>query len=408
MVRILAWAAWGLLGLVTSCLSYLFLLALASARQPRPDPPARPSHRFAVAIPAHNEEATIARTVERLQEQDYPADLFDVFIVADNCTDNTAEAALATGAICFERHNAEQRGKGYALAWLFERILNQHPPYDAIVVFDADTVVDPGLLRVMDAKLCEGCQVIQGNHVISNPTQGWFAAIMYIAFVMDNRLRNWGRSSLGLSPKLMGDAMCFSREILTRYPWEASSLTEDSEYRALLLLNGVRVVFAPNAIAYGEMVTSLGAARHQRARWMHGRADVTRRLAPRLLAAGLRNRNPAQIDGAIEQWMPSFSTLVVIALASTGLWGLLARFTRQAIPRKWLAAVWAGFAVYPPLGLLLERAPLKLYVYLAFAPFYVAWRTGLRVWVRVQRGSNVWVRTPRSTETSTVKQEAMR
>ena len=399
MTLILTVLVLSLQGLVALCLAYLYLLALAGVRQPRLDLSQRPGHRFAVAIPAHNEEATIGRTVRRLQGQDYPSDLVEIFVVADNCHDDTATAAREAGAICLERHDLTKRGKGYALAWLFQRILGQQPGYDAIVVFDADTIVDTGFLRVMDAMLRQGHQVIQGKHVIANPARGWFAAVMYTAFIMDNRLRNLGRSNLGLSCKLMGDAMCFARQVLEVYPWQAASQTEDAEYQATLLLNGIRVIFAPQAIAYGEMVTSLGAAHHQRARWMRGRAEVSRQLAPRLLRSGLRHLDWLQLDGAIELMMPSYSTLLMMALLTTGLWVVLPEVAR-GLSWPWLVVTWAGFLAYPPLGLLLERAPARLYLYLAFAPFYTLWRTWLRLWVRFRRGSITWVRTPRSIKTT--------
>ncbi len=382
-------------GLVTLCLLYLYVLALGGIRQ-APVVSSKPRHRFAIAIPAHNEQATIGRTVIRLKEQDYPKDLFDIWVVADNCEDGTAAAAGEAGALCRERRDPAQRGKGFALAWLLHHILDHRPAYDAVVVFDADTIVDARFLRVMDAHLSQGHQVLQGKHVIANPAQGWFAAVMYMAFVMDNRLRNLGRSNLGLSSKLMGDAMCFARPVLEAHPWGATSQTEDAEYWATLLLNGMRAVFAPHAIAYGEMVTSLKSAQNQRARWMRGRAQVSGQLAPWLLRSGLSHLNWRQVDAAIELVMPSYSTLVMVALLATALWAV----APGVLPWFWFAATWAGLLAYPLLGLLLERAPARLYLYLAFAPFYALWRTWLRIWIRFRRGSAIWVRTPRSTETA--------
>ena len=107
---------------------------------------------------------------------------------------------------------------------------------------------------------------LEPDDTIDSALEKMKVAGLRIAFVMDNRLRNLGRSNLGLSSKLMGDAMCFARGVLEAYPWGASSLTEDAEYRAHLLQHNIRVFFAPDARAYGEMVNSLSAARHQRAR----------------------------------------------------------------------------------------------------------------------------------------------
>jgi len=386
-------------GLILFRLAYSYVLALAALRRPPLDLPRSPSHRLAVAIPAHNEEAAIGRTVSHLGQQDYPSDLFDIFVVADNCRDDTASVAREAGAICLERNSLAERGKGYALAWLFQCIFGCQARYDAVVVFDADTFVDTRFLRVMDAMLSQGSLVIQGKHVIANPTQGWYAAIMYIAFAMENRLRNLGRSNLGLSSKLMGDAMCFARQVLEAYPWQAVSQAEDSEYWTTLLLNGIHVVFAPQAIAYGEMVTTLRTAHHQRARWMRGRAQAARQAALRLLSTGLRHLDWPQLDGALALMMPSYSSLLVLALLSTALWFILPQFTHSS-SWPWWALTWVGLLIYPPLALLLERAPARLHLYLLSAPFYAFWRTCLRLWTRFGRSDTTWVRTPRSTETA--------
>jgi len=213
------------LAIVTLCLVYLLVLALAGIKRPLWSMPDSPRHRFAIAIPAHNEEGTIGSTLDQLHRQNYPPELFDIYVACDNCSDSTALEVRAHGGIACERIDSKQRGKGYALAWLYPHILAAPQAYHAIVVFDADSQADPGFLRAMAAALAAGHRVAQGQHIIANPTAGWFPAVMFTAFAMDNRLRNLGRSNLGLSSKLMGDGMCFAREVLERHPWQAASLT---------------------------------------------------------------------------------------------------------------------------------------------------------------------------------------
>ena len=129
--------------------------------------------------------------------------------------------------------------------------------------------------------------------------------------------------------------MCFAREVLERFPWTMASLTEDAEYQALLLREGIRVTFVPDALSYGEIPTSLAAARKQRSRWMYGRAEVARRLAPVLLHSGLRRRSLVQLDGVIEQVMPSYSTLLMlcslVALIGGSLDLLVGGFVRDLL-----------------------------------------------------------------------------
>jgi cellulose synthase/poly-beta-1,6-N-acetylglucosamine synthase-like glycosyltransferase len=333
----------------------------------------------------------------QLGQQDYPSELYDLYVVCDNCTDDTAAKVRSHEGFALERTDQERRGKGYALAWLYERILASRQSYQAVVVFDADSQVDPNFLRAMDAVLAKGHQVAQGQHIIANADAGWFPAAMFLSFAMDNRLRNLGRSNLGLSSKLMGDGMCFTRQVLETHPWQATSLTEDAEYQSILLLNGVRVVFVPQAKTLGRIVTNLSIARRQRSRWMHGRADVARQLAPRLLRSGLSNGDLAQIDGAIERVMPSFSTLLISATLLTVLWAISPGVSAR-LPWLWIASLWPALAIYPLLALVLERAPWKLYLYLAYAPIYVLWRTGVRLLVRFQPKQTRWFRTPRTHE----------
>jgi cellulose synthase/poly-beta-1,6-N-acetylglucosamine synthase-like glycosyltransferase len=384
-----------LLVLVSLCLGYLYFLILASILRRRAPISDRPVHAFAIAIPAHNEEEIIGTTVDHLLQLDYPRDMYDIHVVSDNSTDRTAEIVRRRGVQCWERFDEARRSKGYALAWLFERLLCHERAYDAIVVFDADSRVAASFLRVMDAGLCQGRQVLQGRHVIANPGDNWYTATMYIIFVLYN-LHNTGRSNLGFSARLMGDGMCFAREVLERFPWTTVGLTEDAEYQALLLLEDIRVAFAPDALSYGEIPTSLAAARRQRSRWMYGRAEVARRLVPVLLQSGLRRLSLVQLDGVIEQVMPSYSTLLTlwgaVALIGGGLDLLVGGF---AMLWGWVLGLGIALALHPVLGLLLAGAPRSLYVYLAFAPFYVLWRTAIRLRVRLQQGPMGWVRTPR-------------
>ena len=219
-------------------LGYLLVLAVASTRRPVAVPGREPSTRFVIAIPAHDEASVIRATVENMSALHYPADRFSIHIVADHCSDNTAVLARQAGAIVHERNEGPRMGKGAALAWLFLRILEN--PCDAVVVFDSDTQADPDFLRLMDARLAQGAQVVQGQHIIRNPGSGWFPALAWAMFLIDNRFQNLGRSNLGWSAKNMGDSICLRADVLRRLGWGAG-LTEDYQLRQLLLLAGIKM-----------------------------------------------------------------------------------------------------------------------------------------------------------------------
>lgn len=378
--------------LIAIGVSYLWILALASIRTSRLEGGAVARHRFAIATPAHDEAAVIGRTVSTLRQLDYPNNLYDIFVVADHCTDRTAELARQQGVICYERHEEPRRSKGAALAWLFQHILAVGTPHDAVVVFDADTQVDAGFLRAMDARLSAGEEAIQGRHCISNPHHGWFSALTWAMFMVDNRFQNQGRSNLGLSAKLMGDSICFRADLLERLGWSTEGLTEDYEFRMRLLLEGVRIRYEPAAIAYGEAPATWSAARAQRSRWLKGTHEASKHYGQTMLREGLRRRNLALLDGAAQSLLPSYSTLTLISVV-----GLIAHLALGSAVAPGLAYGWLVLVlllgVYPLFGLALERAPFLAYLVILSGPVFIAWRTWLSLVSRFGRRKVTWVRT---------------
>ena len=134
------------------------------------------NHKFMAIIPAHNEEAVISNLIESLKKQDYPQDLLDIYVIADNCTDSTAKVAKEAGAIVYERFDPEHKTKGYAMNWFLDQKIKENAPYDAFCVFDADNIADPEFIKNMNKKLCQGEEVVQGYRDIKNPTDNWITA----------------------------------------------------------------------------------------------------------------------------------------------------------------------------------------------------------------------------------------
>lgn len=377
-------------------LGYLLLLAVASARRPSPHeaPGRQPATHFAVAIPAHDERNVIGRTIRGMRDLDYPEVLFAVHVAADHCSDDTAELARQAGAIVHERNEGPRTGKGAALSWLFGRVLSDGL-WDAVVVFDADTRVDARFLRVMDGRLAEGEQVVQGQHIISNPDDGWFPALTWAMFIVDNRYRNLGRANLGWSAMNMGDSICFRAETLRQTGW-GSGLTEDYQLRHQLLLEGIRIAYEPRAKGYGEAPATWSQAQLQRARWLRGTSDASAQFARRLLVEGIRRRDGALLDGALQARLPSYSTLTLVS----GLWlavQLLANWLVGPVFRWYVVGAWAAgigiLWVYPLFGLALERAPLRAYLAMLSGPIFVLWRTYIALVARLGTHRVPWIRT---------------
>jgi len=385
-----------LLLLLAFPLSYLLLLLIGAIRSaPKPNLHSRsPSTRFMIVIPAHNEAAVIKTTVSRLLAVDYPAHLFSIHILADHCSDSTADIAKQAGAVVHERNEGPRSGKGAALSWLFQRILKKRQ-CDAVIIFDADTRVDAEFLRVMDWRLARGEQVIQGQHVIRNPEQGWFPALTWSMFLIDNRFQNLGRSNIGWSAKNMGDSICFRVDILHQLGW-GEGLTEDYHLRHKLLLNGIRIVYEPAAIGYGEAPVTWLRARAQRARWLRGTRDSSQQFVRHLILEGMKRHNIAMLDGAIQASFPSYSTLSLLSLILLVIQVLINYWIKDIFPWP-LIGVWAAMVavllIYPLIGLALERAPVRAYIAILLGPYFIFWRTWLAFISRFGRKQVTWIRT---------------
>ena len=272
-----------------------------------------PKKSFALIVAAHNEEVVIEDIIESLKLIDYPKDLYDTFVIADNCTDKTAERARSRGAIVFERFDKTRRGKGYALEWMFDKIFKMEKKYDSVVIFDADNLASKNFLKEMNKKLCEGYKVVQGYLDSKNPNDTWITGSYSIAFWTSNRMFQLSRNNLGLSNQLGGTGFCIDTNTLMELGWGATCLTEDLEFTCKLVLNGHRVGWAHDAVIYDEKPLKLAQSWWQRKRWMQGFADVSHRYFFKLLWKAIRDRSFTALDCALYSVQPIVIILVGVA-----------------------------------------------------------------------------------------------
>lgn len=361
------------------------LAAAATVRRDAPAPvPEGGGPRFVVIVPAHDEEAGIAATVESLRAAGCTPS-----VVADNCSDATADRARAAGAEVWERHEPDRRGKGEALAWAFDRLPEGT---GAVAVVDADCVVSPNLLEALGARLAAGARAVQASYVVANPDESTSAAARFAGFALINHVRPLGKSALGLSCGLLGSGMAFDRPLLREVPWTAFEVTEDSGYHLRLVEAGVRVEFAPEASVASAMPTTLEAAESQRERWEAGAWQLARSRVPELVATGLRERDPNCLHAGIELLVPPQSLI----MAANGAVAILATAARAHAARRIATAALAGQVVFVLAGLRVANAPPSVYRALATAPLLAARNAGL--YTRLARGwrPSGWVRTRRA------------
>ena len=224
-------------------------------------------HRFIIALPANNEEGVIGNLIKSLQMQDYDKSLYDIYVIADNCTDGTANVARENGAIVYERFDENKKTKGYALNWFLDIMKDKKDYYDALLVFDADNVVDKNFLNVMNKKLCQGEVLVQGYRDIKNPTDTWVSGGYAIFYWTMNRLYHLARYNIGLSPLINGTAFMVKWDILIDEGWNTKTLTEDIEFALINISKGVKLGWAKDAIVYDEQPLTFKQSWKQRERW---------------------------------------------------------------------------------------------------------------------------------------------
>lgn len=395
---ILESALWGLGALIALMVSYLLLLTVAAWVAPRrckTVPPAA-RNRFVFLVPAHNEEVLLPKLLENLNNLAYPKTLYAVHVVADNCTDSTATLARARGVHVHERFDQVEIGKGYALQWLLQRIVESGQPFDAAVIVDADSLVSANFLRVMDAHLQQGAKVVQCYDGVLHPDRSWAVSLRAAAMAVLNYVRPQGRMVLGGSAGLKGNGMVFHHDILKRYAWSAS-VTEDIEYHMTLILQGIRVHFAPDAVVLAEMPETLANSHTQNVRWEQGRLEMARHYIPKLLHAAIRPGSAAGrkasfifVDALMELLVPPFAVLMALSLLFTvgAFW-----LGNGAL---WLAGyILLGQVLYLLTGLLLTNAPAKVYLAFLYLPMFMVWKLWLYVRVFFKLEQQGWVRAVR-------------
>ncbi len=381
---------------------YYFVLAFFGLWRRKETNIYAPQKIFAIVIAAHNEEKVIGQLLENLHVLKYPSNLYDIFVVADNCTDHTASIAQAAGAIVYERFNLEQRGKGYALEWIFGKIFRLKRKYDAIVVFDADNLVHPNFLAEMNNRLCKGERIIQGYLDAKNPNDTWIAGTFAISFWVVNHIWHLAKYNLGLSSVLGGTGMCIATEVLYKYGWGATCLTEDMEFTMKALLNGIRTTWAHAAIVYDEKPLTFKQSWHQRKRWAQGHFDVAGRYIPSLLYEGIRTRNLSILDGILHLLQPHFLIMSTLFVLLSYVYHIVPFYTNilyMILPVEVWTIIAIGQYVFPMIVLLKIRSHWKSWFYLILYPLFIYtwipitflgfWHRNKREWSHTQHTRNL-------------------
>jgi len=352
--------------------------------------PVRPT--VAVVIPAHDERSMIGRTVAQIRSQLRAEDR--LLVVADNCTDDTAQRAADHGAEVVERRDLQRRGKGYALDYGIHHLAKTEPP-DVIVFVDADCDLGAGAIDRIAALSAGTRRPVQAKYLMREvPAAGPIDRIAQFAWRVKNLLRPLGYHQLGLPCPLMGTAMVFPWPVIHGLDLATGHLAEDQKMGADLALAGSAPLFCPEACVISQFPATDDAKSKQRTRWEHGHLAVIRDYVPRLLSKAIRRRDPSLLAFALDLAVPPLSLLVSL-LALLGCvsvaWML---FTGRAAPLVVVAA--AVTMLVCAIGLAWVRAgrdlirPRELFAIARYCalriPSFLRFLAGRQIaWIRTER-----------------------
>lgn len=354
-----------LVWLITIFWLYQIMISLCSLVKLKEKPlKVKKDHKFMAIIPAHNEEAVIGNLVESLKNQNYNKELYDIYVIADNCTDNTAKIAKEAGAIVYERYHETKKTKGYALDWFLQQKIREDAQYDAICIFDADNIVDKNFIKAMNKKLCQGEEVVQGYRDIKNPTDNWITSGYALFYWTMHRFYHLARYNLGLSPLLNGTGFMVSFDIIKENGgWKTVTLTEDIEFSLQRILSGKRLGWSTDAIVYDEQPIGFKQSWSQRSRWTVGHMQCMKEYTGKLADAAKEKKTMMNIDGFlyIVGSIPMFVITLVLLLSNFVLYAadgmtqteLIVNILRYLVPTFVLPSATAAFVMF------LDGKPIK-------------------------------------------------
>ena len=339
--------------------------------------------RIAVLISARNESGVIANLLRSLAEQDYSKEHYRVFVVADNCTDNTAEIARREGAHVYERFNDVEKGKGYALDYLIKQIKADfgEDAYDAFIVFDADNVAEKNYITEMNKAYSAGYEVVTSYRNASNYGAGWRAAGQGMYFLRDARILNMARMRLNCNTFVTGTGFLFSNEVANMNGgWPFHCLTEDGEFTMENCVKKVKTGYCHDAIFYDEQAVDVKTSWYQKLRWCKGGLQIFAKYLGSLVKGFFSKRFLTNFDMAMCLTAAYALSLIAVAanviggivyiiLDPTRIWQILMPMLLIALGAYLALLIFSLFATVSEWDRIRATAPKKIFYAFTFPLF---------------------------------------
>lgn len=373
--------------------------SLLPSPRPKVDP-SLPRPRIAVLVPAHNEKLHIGATVAALKAQLGKEDR--LLVVADNCSDNTADLARQAGAEVLERNDTINRGKGFALAAGVAQLGDQPP--DVLLLFDADVIPPPGTIETLALRAKQSQLPVQAIYLLHAAAKdpGVRATVSELAFIMKNSVRPRGLHRLGLSVPLTGIGIGLPWKCVQAVELASSDLVEDMKLGLDLLAKGYPPQLCPEIVIDGELPDKTTAAATQRTRWEHGHLLTLTRWGPKLIAKALTTGRLSLLAAAIDLAIPPLALLamlqVLLAVATVSYGLVLTRW----LPAFIIIAAIVALAVSVAIAWLSAARHLSM-VKILGAPFYILWKLPLYLKFLTGRSQTTWIRTERTLDRTSDK-----
>ena len=388
-----------IIGIVIFPLSFsLFLTLVIGFLQKREDFQ-KPAYlkKFAIVIPAHNESLLIGRTLESVLSVDYPKHLYDIYVIADNCSDNTADIARKMQVQCLERFEPERRGKGYALKWFFKYAMASNLPCDLFLILDADTLVTQNILMAMNKGFSAGRHaVLNTRSDIINPESSLTASIAFLGYATRS-LRRKGLALLGGSAPIISNGIGFARKVIETYGWDATSITEDREQWALLYLKGLNVGAVDEASVSTIVPDTFRDFQVPRARWDIGELEVNRKYLIPFLKIFLEKKDIASLLNFLEILTPPFTYFFIICIVFFII--SVAMFIHSDYKGLSIVLLWSMNTLLLGIGsfiaLVKSKATSKVYKNLTYLPIFALWRIFNLLRGYLQNDGKEWIKSKR-------------
>ena len=326
---------------------------------------------FAILVPARNEAKVISNLIESLKSQNYPKDKYDIYVIPNNCTDDTEGVAKKAGAKTI-KCTVPTKTKGDVLKFVFEKFSGKKGAnIDAYIIFDADNLVHPDFISHMNDALESGYNVAQGFRDAKNPSDNWISGSYALFYLLQNIFFNKARMSLNVAASINGTGFMISKALVEKHGFETYTLTEDVEYSGQCALRGEKIAFVEEAVTYDEYPVSFRQSWTQRRRWSAGNIECMKRYTPNLIKTAIKTKNVHCLDMGLTYMQilgfANMGMLIILSLAGielndifsymfnygiafmlfTYILGLLVEIFALLYKNKKIAPVMSGILLFP-------------------------------------------------------------